>query len=136
MPGQRTIQTWGSARSPGNRGTSIHMRMLCSDTQSPLTTDAASPIRSSSGARPAAFAALRYPTFRTQLRELPSSRFRIVGTAHWVADAERARYSGQEYELDNEHDPRAVTVRRYDGEPGTERQRLIAADITCMARAV
>lgn len=51
---------------------------------------------------------------RVDLRELPSSRFRIVGTAHWVSDAERSRYGGQTYELvrepDNEHDANAVAV--------------------------
>lgn len=51
---------------------------------------------------------------RVDLRGLPSSRFRIVGTAHWVTDAERRTYSAQEYELvrepNNEHDTRAVAV--------------------------
>jgi hypothetical protein len=51
---------------------------------------------------------------RIDLRELPSSRFRIVGTAHWVTDAERARHSGQEYQLvrepENEYDASAVAV--------------------------
>lgn len=51
---------------------------------------------------------------RIDLRELPSSRFRIVGTAYWLRDDERARYGGQEYELvrepENEHDENAVAV--------------------------
>ncbi|WP_284760504.1 HIRAN domain-containing protein [Curtobacterium sp. MEB011] len=51
---------------------------------------------------------------RIDLRELPSSRFRIVGTAYWLRDDERARYGGQEYELvrepENEHDGNAVAV--------------------------
>lgn len=51
---------------------------------------------------------------RVDLRGLPSSRFRIVGTAHWVTDAERRTYGGQESELvrepNNEHDRRAVAV--------------------------
>lgn len=51
---------------------------------------------------------------RIDLRELPSSRFRIVGTVYWLRDDERARYGGQEYELvrepENEHDENAVAV--------------------------
>jgi hypothetical protein len=51
---------------------------------------------------------------RIDLRELPSSRFRIVRTAYWLRDDERARYGGQEYELvrepENKHDENAVAV--------------------------
>ncbi|MGN8048172.1 HIRAN domain-containing protein [Curtobacterium sp. 22159] len=47
-------------------------------------------------------------------RELPSSLFRIVGTAYWLRDDERARYGGQEYEFarepENENDENAVAV--------------------------
>lgn len=48
------------------------------------------------------------------LRSLPAARFRIVGTAYWLRDSERARYGGQRYVLvrepENEHDANAVAV--------------------------
>lgn len=48
------------------------------------------------------------------LRSLPAARFRIVGTAYWLRDSERARYGGQRYilvrEPENEHDANAVAV--------------------------
>ncbi|UXN21421.1 HIRAN domain-containing protein [Curtobacterium flaccumfaciens] len=48
------------------------------------------------------------------LRSLPASRFRIVGTMYWLRDDERARYGGQRYVLvrepENVHDLNAVAV--------------------------
>lgn len=48
------------------------------------------------------------------LRSLPAARFRIVGTAYWLRNSERARYGGQRYVLvrepENEHDANAVAV--------------------------
>lgn len=48
------------------------------------------------------------------LREVDSTRMRIVGSANWVTNEERAVYGGQEYllvrEPDNEHDGSAVAV--------------------------
>ncbi|MEV4988451.1 HIRAN domain-containing protein [Pseudarthrobacter sp. LMD1-1-1.1] len=48
------------------------------------------------------------------LRELPSSRFRIVGSAYWVTDAGRYKHSGTEYllvrEPKNKWDVNAVAV--------------------------
>ncbi|QKS12732.1 hypothetical protein HUN58_02345 [Curtobacterium sp. Csp1] len=48
------------------------------------------------------------------MRALPSSRYRIVGSAYWVTDSERTRYGGTEYALvrepANEHDENAVAV--------------------------
>lgn len=51
---------------------------------------------------------------RVDLRELPSSRFRIVGSEHWVRESDRAVFGGTEYalvrEADNEHDESAVAL--------------------------
>ncbi|WP_295125938.1 HIRAN domain-containing protein [uncultured Leifsonia sp.] len=48
------------------------------------------------------------------LREVPSVRMRIVGSAHWVSDSARATYGGTEYllvrEPTNTHDSSAVAV--------------------------
>ncbi|TLM72424.1 HIRAN domain-containing protein [Pseudarthrobacter sp. NamB4] len=52
--------------------------------------------------------------FILDLRELPSSRFRIVGSAFWVSDAGRYKHGGNEYllvrEPKNEWDANAVAV--------------------------
>ena len=51
---------------------------------------------------------------RVDLRDLPASRFRIVGTAFWVHDLDREAYGGPEYQLvrepENKHDSNAVAV--------------------------
>lgn len=51
---------------------------------------------------------------RVDLRDLPASRFRIVGTAFWVKDRDREVYGGPEYQLvrepENKHDSNAVAV--------------------------
>lgn len=48
------------------------------------------------------------------LRELPSSRFRIVGSAYWVTDTGRYKHGGSDYlrvrEPKNKWDPNAVAV--------------------------
>ncbi len=48
------------------------------------------------------------------LRELPSIRMRIKGSANWVSDLERAKFGGTDYllvrEPNNEYDDSAVAV--------------------------
>jgi hypothetical protein len=48
------------------------------------------------------------------LRELPSSRFRIVGSAYWVTDSGRYKHGGNDYllvrEPKNKWDANAVAV--------------------------
>ncbi|WP_139199402.1 HIRAN domain-containing protein [Curtobacterium sp. MCBA15_013] len=73
---------------------------------------------------------------RIDLRELPSSRFRIVGTSYWLRDDDRARYGGQVYELvrepENKHDENAVAVYgrgRKIGHLSAAKAAALAADL-------
>lgn len=61
-----------------------------------------------------AVTALDASLMRVDLRALPSTRFRIVGSEFYVKDHERADFGGSEYVLvrepENEHDANAVAV--------------------------